>query len=131
MRILLAEDDDTSAIYMRGLMARFGECAVVADGELALAAYDAAREEGRPFDLLCLDIMMPRMTGQEVLAEIRRRESEQGVAQGQGVKVVMTSALGDVRSVMNAYRSGATAYITKPILTERLYETLAGLGIEV
>jgi len=131
MRILIAEDDNTSARYMSGLLSRFGECTVVEDGELAMDAYFAARDEKRPYQLICLDIMMPRKNGQEVLEEIRTDEAALGIASGQGVKILMTTALGDVRSVMSAYRGGATAYITKPILTERLYETLCGLGFEV
>ncbi|SNR61912.1 two-component system, chemotaxis family, response regulator CheY [Humidesulfovibrio mexicanus] len=131
MRILIAEDDCASARYMSGLLARFGECVLAEDGELALAAYCLALEEGRPFQLLCLDIMMPRRNGQEVLEEIRRLERLAGVKPGQGVKIIMTTALGDMRSVMSAYRGGATAYITKPILTERLYETICSLGFEV
>jgi Response regulator containing CheY-like receiver, AAA-type ATPase, and DNA-binding domains len=131
MRILIAEDDNTSARYMAGLLARFGECTVVEDGEQALVVYRAAREEGRPFEFICLDIMMPRMDGQEVLEAIRREEAEAGVDPALGVKIVMTTALGDVRSVMSAYKGGATAYITKPVLTERLYETMGSLGLEV
>jgi Response regulator containing CheY-like receiver, AAA-type ATPase, and DNA-binding domains len=131
MRILIAEDDDTSARYMAGLLGRFGECTVVEDGEQALKAYRAARDEGRPYDFICLDIMMPRMDGQEALEAIRREEETAGLDPGKGVKIVMTTALGDVRSVMNAYKGGATAYITKPVLTERLYETMGSLGFEV
>lgn len=131
MRILIAEDDSTSARYMSGLLARFGECTVTEDGELALAAYEAALEEGQPYQLICLDIMMPRKNGQEVLEEIRSQEQAAGVKPGQGVKIIMTTALGDMRSVMSAYKGGATAYITKPILTERLYETICSLGFEV
>jgi two-component system, chemotaxis family, chemotaxis protein CheY len=130
MRILIAEDDSNSARYMSGLLARLGECVVAEDGELALDAYCKAKAEGRPFQLICLDIMMPRRTGQEVLEEIRRLELESGIKPGQGVKIIMTTALGDMRSVMNAYKGGATAYITKPILTERLYETICSLGFE-
>jgi two-component system chemotaxis response regulator CheY len=130
MRILIAEDDNTSARYMSGLLARLGECVVAEDGELALTAYCKALQEGRPFQLICLDIMMPRRTGQEVLEEIRRLEQQAGERPGQGVKIIMTTALGDMRSVMSAYKGGATAYITKPILTERLYETICSLGFE-
>lgn len=131
MRILIAEDDATSAQYMAGLLARFGECQVTGDGESALAAYRAAKREGRPFDFICLDIMMPRRDGQEVLAAIRTEEAHEGLDAAKGVKIIMTTALGDVRSVMDAYKGGATAYVTKPILTERLYETMCSLGFEV
>lgn len=130
MRILIAEDDPTSARYMEGLLSRFGECVVVDDGDLALDAYQAALEENRPFQLICLDIMMPRKNGQEVLEDVRRLERERGVKPTGEVKVIMTTALGDVRSVVSAYKGGATAYITKPILTERLFETIRSLGFD-
>lgn len=130
MRILIAEDDNPSARYMSGLLARLGECVVAEDGVLALDAYCRALEEGRPFQLVCLDIMMPRRNGQEVLEDIRKRETQCGVKNGQGVKIIMTTALGDMRSVMSAYKAGATAYITKPIMPERLFETICSLGFE-
>lgn len=130
MRILIAEDDSTSACYMSGLLARFGECVVVEDGVLAMAAYERARRDNKPFQLICLDIMMPRMNGQEVLEAIREGEQAAGVVPDQRVKIIMATALGDMRSVMRAYKSGATAYITKPILTERLFETICSLGLE-
>lgn len=131
MRILIAEDDPTSSRYMAGLLSRFGECTEVEDGAQALAAYKAAIEEGRPYWFICLDIMMPVKDGQEVLEEIRSMERAAGVPASEEVKIVMTTALGDVRSVMSAYKGGATAYITKPIQTERLYETMCGLGFDV
>ena len=131
MRILIAEDDLASARYMEGLMARFGECLVTSDGEQAVAAFEAALDEGRPFQLVCLDIMMPHKTGQEALLDIRALEQRRGVHTAQEAKVVMTTALGDVRSVMGAYKEGATAYVTKPIVPERMFETLHNLGISL
>lgn len=131
MRILIAEDDATSARYLSSLLARFGECVVVEDGESALAAFCEAKAEGKPFELICLDIMMPRKNGQEVLEAIRAMEQAEAVAPLQVAKIIMTTALGDVRSVMSAYKCGATAYITKPILTDRLYQTICSLGFEV
>lgn len=131
MRILIAEDDQASARYMEGLMARYGECVVTSDGVQAVAAFEAALVEGRPFQVVCLDVMMPRKNGQEVLQEIRTSEQKRGINTAQEVKVVMTTALGDVRSVMGAYSEGATAYLTKPIVPERMFETLSNLGISI
>ena len=131
MRILIAEDDLASARYMEGLMARFGECLVSSDGEQAVAEFKKALDEGRPFQLVCLDIMMPHMNGQDALQDIRALEKERGVKSSQEAKVIMTTALGDVRSVMGAYKDGATAYVTKPIVPERMFETLRNLGVSV
>ncbi|OGR35169.1 MAG: hypothetical protein A2051_11610 [Desulfovibrionales bacterium GWA2_65_9] len=131
MRILIAEDDLASARYLEGLMARYGECLVTSDGEQTVTAFQAAIDEGRPFQLVFLDIMMPHKTGQEALQEIRALEQKLGIKSNQETKVVMTTALGDVRSVMGAYKEGATAYVTKPIVPERMFETLRNLGISV
>jgi two-component system chemotaxis response regulator CheY len=129
MRILIAEDDESSARYMEGLMGRLGECLVTSDGEQAVAAFAAALDEGRPFQVVCLDIMMPVKNGQEALQEIRKLEQARGIKSDSEAKVVMTTALGDVRSVMGAYKDGATAYVTKPILPQHMFETLRNLGI--
>lgn len=130
MRILIAEDDPTSACFLEGLLSKLGECVVVPDGKAALAAFAGALDEGQPYTLICLDIMMPVMDGQEALAGIRVMETERGIRPARETKVVMTTALGDVRSVMSAYKSGATAYITKPIDAARLFETIRSLGVD-
>lgn len=130
MRILIAEDDPASARYLEGLLSRHGECAVVADGQEAVEAFERALDENRPFALVCLDIMMPRLDGQEALERIRAMESARGIKPAREVKVIMTTALGDVRTVMSAYKQGATAYVTKPIASQKLLETIRTLGIE-
>lgn len=131
MRILIAEDDLASARYMQSLLARYGECLVTSDGEQAVEAFEAALDEGRPFGLVCLDIMMPRKSGHEALQDIRALEKKRGIKPTQEAKVVMTTALGDVRTVMGAYKDGATAYVTKPIVRDRMFETLTNLGLSL
>ncbi len=130
MRILIAEDDPASARYLEGLLSRHGECAVVADGQEAVEAFERALDENRPFALVCLDIMMPRLDGQEALERIRAMESARGIKPAREVKVIMTTALGDVRTVMSAYKQGATAYVTKPIASQKLLETIRTLGLD-
>lgn len=129
MRILIAEDDPASARYMQGLLSKIGECTVTSDGKQALEAFSAAYDENKPYDLVCLDIMMPRMDGQEALERLRALENERGIKPSLEVKVIMTTALGDVRSVMGAYKTGATAYVTKPIDPQKLLETIRSLGL--
>ena len=72
----------------------------------------------------------PRLDGQAALESIRQNESRRGVKPAREVKVIMTTALGDVRSVMGAYKQGATAYITKPIDPQKLLETIRSLGLD-
>lgn len=130
MRILIAEDDPASAKYMQGLLSRVGDCTVAMDGQEAMDAFRAALDADAPFDLVCLDIMMPRMDGQQALERLRALERERGVKPARETKVIMTTALGDVRSVMGAYKQGATAYVTKPIDPQKLLETIRAFGLD-
>ena len=79
MRSLVVEDDFTSRFLLQTILSTYGECHGAVNGREALEAYKASKEKGEPFDLICLDIMMPEMDGQEVLKEIRDIEKEEGL----------------------------------------------------
>ena len=74
-------------------------------------------EEKKP-DLILLDIMMPVMDGYEVLARLRSNEATRDI------KVVMVSALGGKLDIKNAMEIGADAYLTKPLVVQKLYDVL-------
>jgi two-component system chemotaxis response regulator CheY len=128
MRILIAEDNSISGRLMLGLLRPYGDCDLVADGLLALAHAEAALAKQRPYDLLCLDIMMPGLDGQRVLDRVRAREGELGILGGRAAKVVMTSALDDAHNILGAFRNQADAYLVKPIDERALAKHLAGFG---
>ncbi|KIH75352.1 two-component system, chemotaxis family, response regulator CheY [Geoalkalibacter ferrihydriticus] len=125
MRILIVEDDFTSRRLMHKLLENLGECDLAVNGAEAVAAFEAAHRDGRPYRLICLDIMMPEMDGQDVLKLIRRREGELGVAPRHEARVIMTTALDQPRDVVEAfYRGGCTDYLVKPIDKKTLLEKL-------
>ena len=99
MRILIAEDDYASRRFMQNFLSRYGECDVTVDGKEALDAFLMALEEKEPYDLICLDIMMPLLDGYEVLRAIREKEKEEQISEEEESKVIMTTALGDSRTV--------------------------------
>jgi two-component system chemotaxis response regulator CheY len=129
MKILIAEDDFASRLVLQKLISPYGEVHVAANGVEALDAFKAAGEQGEPYGLICLDIMMPEMDGQAVLREIRTIEKEGGLAAGNGVKVIMTTALKDRESVMTAFREQCDGYLVKPIDRQKLVGHLRDLGI--
>ncbi len=131
MKILIVEDDFASRKILQKYLAKVGECDVVVDGKEALDAFKFAWEEGSPYELICLDIMLPKMDGQLVLKEIRNLEKERGLLGRNGVKVIMTTALNDPKNIMEAFRSQCEGYLTKPVTEERLFEELNNLGIAV
>lgn len=130
MRVLIAEDEFTSRRLMQGILRPYAECEAVVNGQEAVEAFEAAFGEGKPFDLVCMDIMMPVMDGQEALRRIREVEKARGIKPSAECPVIMTTALGDPKNVVSAYyRGGASAYLTKPIEVQALLGTLQDLGL--
>ncbi|MEW6217910.1 MAG: response regulator [Thermodesulfobacteriota bacterium] len=130
MRILIAEDDFVSRAVLQEMLAPFGVCHSAVDGREAVAAFAAALDRGEPYDLVCLDIMMPGLDGQEALREIRRLEAQRGIGGRALVKVVMTTALDDAKNIMQAFMQGhCEGYLVKPIDRKRLRDELARLGL--
>jgi len=130
MKTLIVEDDFISRRILSQMLAPFGACDVAIDGEEALLAFKLGLDESAPYDLVCMDIMMPHMNGQDALKLIRSLERERGIAEAQGVKVIMTSAKQNPRDVVEAmYQGGATVYIVKPIVKAKLLQELLNLGL--
>ncbi len=129
MKILIVEDDFTNRLLMQELLKSYGTCHVAVNGKEAVDAAQLALEIGEPYDLVCLDIMMPEMDGQEALRKIRDNEEARGVLSTKGAKIVMTTALGDVKSISTAFTSLCDAYLTKPIQKEKLVEELRKLKL--
>ena len=120
MKVLIAEDDFASRKFMLRFFEKYGECDVTVDGKEAVEAYKMAVECGEPYDLICLDIMMPEMDGHQALKTIRKIEEENGGAEDDRIKIVMTTALSETRHVTKAFENGCTAYAGKPINQDKL-----------
>ena len=114
MRILIVEDDQICTLVLVKCLAPVGQVQTASNGRVALDAFTASLRDGRPFELVCLDIMMPMLDGQAVLKEIRAIEDRNGVPSGKGAKVIMTTALSDSENLLQAVPR-CDAYLTKPI----------------
>ena len=71
MRILIVEDDFTSRKFFQKVLAPYGDTEVAVNGQEAVEAFQQAINEGRPYDLVTLDIMMPVMDGTEMASRLR------------------------------------------------------------
>ena len=129
MKILLAEDDFVTRKFMTSFLSKYGECDVTVDGMEAVDAFMMALEDDDPYDLVCLDIMMPVMDGYQALMGIRNLEKERNVPKEQEAKVIMTTALNDEKNVKMAFELGCTIYSGKPIDQERFEEALKRLDL--
>lgn len=129
MRILIAEDDFASRKILLKFLSEFGECDVTVDGMEAIDAYLMALEEENPYDLVCLDVMMPIMDGYQALKNIRDIEKEKNIPEEKTAKVIMTTALNEEKNVKKAFELGCTVYCAKPIDMEKLKSMLVKLGL--
>lgn len=124
MRILIAEDDFASRKVILKFLSVYGECDVTVDGMEAVDAFMMALEEDKPYDLICLDVMMPVMDGYQALKSIRKIEKEHGISEDDMAKIIMTTALNEEKNVKKAFELGCTVYCAKPIDMAKLKSTL-------
>ena len=130
MKTLIVEDEPTSRLLLQAILSGYGDCDIATDGEEAVEAFRSAFEQGVPYDLVCMDIMMPKLDGHKALAKIRSVEKEGNVSAEGAVKVIMTTALGDPKNVVKAlYGEGAGSYLVKPIGKQKLLEELRCMGL--
>jgi len=129
MKILLAEDDFITRKFMASFLSKYGDCDVTVDGMEAVDAFMMALESGEPYDLVCLDIMMPVMDGYQALVGIRNLEKEQGITPDKAAKEIMATALNEEKNVKMAFDLGCTIYSGKPIDETRFEQALSKLGL--
>jgi PAS domain S-box-containing protein len=116
-RILLADDNADMREYVRRLLEQSYDVEAVADGEAALA-----RIRAEPPDLVLTDVMMPRLDGFSLLAEIRAEERTRTLP------VVMLSARAGEEARIEGLGKGADDYLTKPFSAREL---LARVGSQL
>lgn len=129
MKILIAEDDLSSRKFLSKFLSQYGECDVTVDGIEAVEAFMIAHDIGEPYDLICLDIMMPKVDGIKALRAIRDIEKHKGFEDSEGVKIIMTSALNEAEIVFDTFTTGSEAYATKPINLDRMVDVMKRLSL--
>ncbi|MEI6155379.1 MAG: response regulator, partial [Deltaproteobacteria bacterium] len=94
MKILIVDDDFSNRKVLEEMLKSYGSTDLAVDGKAAVDKVRAALTAGAPYDLICLDIMMPEMDGHEALKQIRAMEVAEGKAPGTGARIIMTTSLG-------------------------------------
>jgi DNA-binding response OmpR family regulator len=122
-KILVVDDDILVLEALEELLTASGYVVrVAARGQEALEMLD-----GELFDLLILDVVMPKMTGLDLCREVRKRADEMSK-----VKIIMLTAKTEEKDVEIQEKYGCDLYLTKPIdpgrLKELIRETLEDSG---
>ena len=127
MYILMAEDDLARRKYLTKVLERYGQVDGVIDGIEAVDFFLEKIETGETYDLVCLDIMMPRVDGYKALDAIRDIEEEFNTAKRS--KVIMTSALNELDQREPSKEHKHDGYLMKPIDISEMDDMLKKLGL--
>ena len=132
MRVLIVDDDFYCRSMIHEILHPYAYCDMAVNGEEAVDAFRRAVVDGKPYDLVCLDLVMPDMDGQQTLREIRVIEKETKRAPLLETKVIVTSMLEDRKETHDAFfLGGAASYLVKPITEDKLLAELRNLGFSV
>ncbi len=129
MKTLIAEDNPVSSRFFQKILSSFGECYVAVDGNEAIKSFTKGVEENEPFDLVCLDIMMPNVDGLQALQSIRQVEKDAMIKTSDEVKIVMLTGVEDPVFLVETLKEGATSYLVKPVKKEELEKEVRSLGL--
>ncbi len=122
IRVLIVEDNTTNRTILLHQVTAFGaQCESAVDGLAGLEALRAAVARDRPYDLVLIDMKMPRMNGMELVQAARTD------ATLKTVKLAMLTSTSMPGEAAAARAAGADAFLTKPVRREELFNAMARL----
>jgi two-component system, chemotaxis family, chemotaxis protein CheY len=128
MKTLIVEDELTSRIILQRILSPFGEVHLCSNGKEAIDSFCSMLDQLTPYNLICMDFMMPEIDGHTALTRIRAIEKERGISPGERVKVIMTTGLSNIETEYVDIKSMCDAIVLKPLRKDALLKTLQDLG---
>ena len=115
MHVLIVEDEpEMAGLLTKGLREELFHVSVARDGQVALEMSSAQR-----FDLILLDVMLPKMNGMQVAQQLRKREYE--------APILMLTARDALPDIVKGLDAGADDYLTKPFSFPELLARMRAL----
>ena len=125
MKILIVDDRFEHRKLLQSWLKKYGQCDLIANGQDALELFEDGLENNAPYDLVLLDIMMPKMDGLTALRRLRDLELAFGVPGKEESVIIMVTAVATHNNVLDAYRKGrCTDFLAKPVSRKALFEKL-------
>lgn len=125
MKSLIVDDDSVCRKLLRSILAPLGVCDEARDGKQTMEQWRQARSQGSPYQLLCLDIMLPGADGRDILSALR---GDLGHASDQ-LKVLVISSLDPQDAAYKDLTGIADGVLAKPVNREALIEKLRAMGL--
>ena len=124
-KILIVDDEAVGRTIMEDIFGKYGQSISVSNGKDAVHIYNKAREAGKQFDLVLLDISLEDANGMDVLKQIKKNDAD---SKGKGAMVIMVTAHSEKDLVVGCIKSGCKAYFIKPLKESVVDKKMAELG---
>lgn len=133
MKSLVVDDDVTCGAIYQLMLSKFGECDIASTGLAAISAFTAALDKEQPYNLMLIDIMMPDISGYDVLQSVRLIEKERGISFPFNTKIILTTALDDEENqkIARALNIESEAYVVKASYPDALVDKLEAFGFDL
>ncbi len=127
LSVLVAEDNEINALLIRSLLAKLGHRPVLTtDGEQALESWVAAETAGAPYDLVLMDVQMPKLDGIETTKQIRARESSRSLRHTPIIALTANTLVDDRYA---CFEAGMDGFLVKPLDRDKLADALATVRV--
>ena len=128
MKSLIVDDVLIIRNMLERILKQYGGCDVAPNGAEAIQKFEN-NLKNNPYDLICLDIMMPNTDGLKVVETVREIEGKNSIKDSAKVKIVMITAMSEMDFVNSALKMGCDDYIIKPVNNQILLKKLKKLGL--
>lgn len=128
MKILIVDDEKISRKILVNKLESIGECVETQSSEKALELLDEAEKNESPFDLMTLDVSMPKMDGRQVLKTIRQKEQKLKIDRKDRLKIIMVTSRMTMSTIKECIKLGCNGYLSKPVTKFQLIDNLERLG---
>jgi two-component system chemotaxis response regulator CheY len=127
MKTLIVDDEILNCKLLQSLLKDYGQSDIALGSGEALQIFQTAIESQEPYDLVCLDIMMPEKNGYEVLRAMRKLEQD---AQSKKSRIIMVTVLDEEKDKKKALLGeDCDGYLVKPVEQKLLFEMLGKMNL--
>ena len=124
LKVLVVDDSQTNRLLFTEILGQKAKCDEAENGVQAWKLYNKSLNEGA-YDIVLLDIAMPKMDGNRLLKLVRELESFEGVKKGKGLPILVITA--HKEKIKEAIAAGASDYLFKPVNPDELWERINNL----
>ncbi len=131
-KILIVDDSAAIREELTAILAPFAECHTAVNGQEAVDLVKATQGQGKNFNLVLMDVIMPEKDGLTAVKEIREYEKEKGLSGENSLTIIIATTIKDPSRILIAqYECGADAYIAKPFTEKTVLQTLSNNGLHI